>query len=170
MTDKYSWQKKTTSFKAALSFPSRTIAHFYSQIEQQKQVLQRIHEVLPATIAQHALHCVVNGKKLLVYTDTAAWASQLRFYNSAILTAIAPVTRESVSIMQIKVMAEMSPTGRRRGALQTASPSRKPNIPSAEKIELIHHYGLTVSDEQLKLALLRLSTTLAKLSKHQAPA
>ena len=95
--------KKPTSFKAALSFPNRTIAHFYSQIEQQKQVLQRIHEVLPATIAQHALHCVVNGKKLLVYTDTAAWASQLRFYNSAILAAIAPVTRESVSIMQIKV-------------------------------------------------------------------
>jgi len=153
--------KKPTSFKAALSFPSRTIAHFYSQIEQQKLVLQRIHEVLPATIAQHALHCVVNGKKLLVYTDTAAWASQLRFYNSAILAAIAPVTRESVSIMQIKVRVE---------TLQTASPSRKPNIPSAEKIEFIHNHSLTVSDEQLKLALLRLSATLAKLSKHQAPA
>ncbi|WP_027148213.1 DciA family protein [Methylobacter tundripaludum] len=153
--------KKPTSFKAALSFPSRTIAHFYSQIEQQKQVLQRIHEVLPATIAQHALHCVVNGKKLLVYTDTAAWASQLRFYNSAILAAIAPVTRDSVSIMQIKVRVE---------TLQAASPSRKPNIPSAEKIEFIHNHSLTVSDEQLKLALLRLSTTLAKLSKHQAPA
>jgi len=153
--------KKPTSFKAALSFPNRTIAHFYSQIEQQKQVLQRIHAVLPATIALHAIHCVVNGKKLLVYTDTAAWASQLRFYNSAILAAIAPVTRGSVSIMQIKVRVE---------TLQTASPNRKPNIPSAEKIEFIHNHSLAVSDEQLKLALLRLSTTLAKLSKHQAPA
>ncbi len=183
--------KKLTSFKAALSFPNRTIAHFYSRIEQQKQVLQRIHAVLPATIAEHALHCVVNGKKLSVYTDTAAWASQLRFYNSAILAAIAPVTRESVSIMQIKIRVETSPTGRRRGALAAAEASptgrrrgalagaealqamslgRKPNIPSAEKIEFIHKYSLTVSDEQLKLALLRLSTTLAKLSKHQAPA
>ncbi|MGZ5075597.1 MAG: DciA family protein [Methylobacter sp.] len=153
--------KKPTSFKAALSFPNRTIAHFYSRIEQQKQVLQCIHEVLPATIAAHALHCVIKGKKLLVYTDTAAWASQLRFYNSAILAAIAPLTREPVSMMQIKVRVE---------TVQTLSSGRKPNIPSAEKIELIHNHSLTVPDEQLKRALLRLSTTLAKLSKRQTPA
>lgn len=168
--------KKTTSFKAALLFPNRTIAHFYSRIEQQKLVLQRIHAVLPAAVAKHALHCVVNGKKLLIYTDTAAWASQLRFYNSAILAAIAPVTRESISIMQIKIMVEMSPTERRRGALagaeasQATSPGRKPNIPSAEKIKFIHDHSLTVSDEQLKQALLRLSATLEKLSERQAPA
>jgi len=154
--------KKITSFKAALSFKNRTIAHFYSQIEQQKQVLLRIHDVLPAAIAKHALHCVISGKKLLVYTDTAAWASQLRFYNSAILAAIAPVTRESVSIMQIKIRVE---------PLQaTALPGRKPIIPSAEKIAFIHNHSLTVPDEQLKRSLLRLSTTLAKLSKHQTPA
>lgn len=148
--------KKPTSFKAALSFPNRTIAHFYSQIEQQKLVLLRIHEVLPVAIAQHALHCVINGKKLLVYTDTAAWASQLRFYNSAILAAIAPVTRVSISIMQIKV---------RREVLNKASPpGRTPNLPSAEKIELIHNHSLTVADEQLKQALQRLSATLAKRS------
>lgn len=146
--------KKTTSFKAALSFQNRTIAHFYSQIEQQKQVLLRIHSVLPAAIAKHVLHCVINGKKLLVYTDTAAWASQLRFYNSAILAIIAPVTRESVSIMQIKIRVE---------PLQAASlPGRKPIIPSAEKIEFIHEHSLTISDEQLKRSLLRLSATLAK--------
>lgn len=148
--------KKPTSFKAALLFPNRTIAHFYSQIEQQKLVLLRIHEVLPVAIAQHALHCVINGKKLLVYTDTAAWASQLRFYNSAILAAIAPVTRVSISMMQIKV---------RRDELNKASPpGRTPNLPSAENIELIHNQSLTVADEQLKQALQRLSATLAKRS------
>lgn len=163
--------KKITSFKAALSFPNRTIAHFYSQIEQQKQILQRIHTVLPAAVAKHALHCVVNGKKLLVYTDTAAWASQLRFYNSAILAAIAPVTRESISIMQIKISVETSSTGHRpRAGADSTPPGRKPNIPSAEKIEFIHNHSLTVSDEQLKQALLRLSATLEKLSKRQAHA
>lgn len=159
--------KKITSFKAALSFPNRTIAHFYSQIEQQKQVLQCIRTVLPAAAAKHALHCVINGKKLLVYTDTAAWASQLRFYNSAILAAIAPVTRESVSIMQIKISVETPSIEHRRGA-KASLPGRKPNIPSAEKIEFIHNHSLTVSDVQLKQALLRLSATLEKLSKRQA--
>ncbi|HEY8035717.1 MAG TPA: DciA family protein [Methylobacter sp.] len=148
--------KKTTHFKAALSYPNRSIAHFYSQIEQQKQVLQCIHGVLPPAIAQHTLHCVVKGKKLLVYTDTAAWASQLRFYNSVILAAIAPVTRESISIMQIKTGVK---------ALQATPPRRKPNIPSAENIDFIRSHSLTVSDEQLKRALLKLSATLEKLSK-----
>ncbi len=148
--------KKPTPFKPALSFPNRTFAYLYSQIEQQKQALQKIHEVLPAALGQHALHCVVHGKKLLVYTDTAAWASQLRFYNRAILAAIAPVTRESVSIMQIKI---------NMGAIEAAPRApRKPNIPSAEQIELIHSHSLTVADEPLKLALLKLSTTLKKLS------
>jgi len=164
---------KFTPFKAALSFPNGTIAYYCNQIERQKQVLQRIHAVLPQSIAEHALHCVVNGKKLLIYTDTAAWASQLRFYNRAILEAIAPVTKESVTVMQIKVRAETSPAGRKREAgnraFQAMPPGRKPNMPSAEKIALIHSHSLTVSDEQLKTALLRLSATLVKLSKRQAP-
>lgn len=148
--------KKPTHFKAALSYPNRSIAYFYSQIEQQKQVLQCIHGVLPPAIAQHTLHCVVNGKKLLVYTDTAAWASQLRFYKNDILATIAPVTRESISIMQIKIGGK---------TLQATPSGRKPNIPSAENIDLIRYHCLTVSDEQLKRALLKLSATLAKLSK-----
>jgi predicted nucleic acid-binding Zn ribbon protein len=148
--------KKTTPFKAALSFPNRTIAYFYSQIELQKLVLVKIHEVLPTALAEHVLHCVVNGKKLLVYTDTAAWASQLRFYHSAILASIAPVTRESVSIMQIKVRLEVSTA--------MSQPGRTPNIPSAEKIALIQNHSLTVTDEQLKRALQRLAATLEKQS------
>ncbi|MFU8787642.1 MAG: DciA family protein [Methylobacter sp.] len=147
--------KKSTPFRSALSFPNRTFAYLCSQVEQQKHVLYKVHEVLPTAIAQHALHCVVHGKKLLVYTDNAAWASQLRFYNSAILAAIAPVTREPVSIMQVKI---------KTGAIQTKPPSRKPNIPSAERIERLYHDSLTITDEPLKQALLRLSNTLKKLS------
>jgi len=152
--------KKNISFKAALLFPNRIIAHLHSQIEQQQQVLERVCTILPATLAAHALHCVINGKKLFIYTDAATWASQLRFYNSAILAAIAPVTRESISIMQIKVISELASTN--------AQPTRKPLIPSAEKIEFIRNHSLTVQDEQLKLALLKLSATLARLSSYKA--
>lgn len=138
-----------------MSFPNRAIVYFHSQIEQQKRVLQIIHGVLPPAIAEHALHCVIHGKKLLIYTATAAWASQLRFYHSAILAAIAPATREAVSMIQIKIEA---------GALKATPPQRKPIIPSAEKIEQLHQQGLAVSDQQLKISLLKLSATLAKRS------
>jgi hypothetical protein len=151
--------KKPDDFKSALSYSSRTIAHLYSRIEQQKLVLQRIHQVLPLAIAEHTLHCVVNGKKLLIYTDTAAWASQLRFYNLAILDAIAPVTKETVSIVQIKTGVKTL----------LATPSRRmPNIPSAKNIDFIRDHSMTVADEQLKEALLKLSSTLTKLSKRKA--
>ena len=148
--------QKPPSFKRSLSFPNRTMAYFYSQIEQQRRILQRIQDVLPDALAKPARHCLIKDKKLLVYTDSAAWASQLRFYNSAILAAIVPLTGTPVESMQIKIITGQ--TGLIAGA------KRKAKIPSVEKIELIRHHSLTVSDNQLSWALLKLSATLKRLS------
>jgi hypothetical protein len=148
--------KKTTPFKSALSFQTRTIAYFYSRIEQQRLTLQLIQTVLPEDLKYHARHCIISNKKLLIYTDSAAWASQLRFYNKAILAAIAPITKETVEIMQIKLLTEQATADLKTG--------RKANLPSLEKINLIREHGLMISDEQLKRALLKLSATLERLS------
>lgn len=148
--------KKPVAFKAALAFPNRTIAHFYSRIEQQRQVLQHIRSVLPEALAKQARYCVINDKKLLIYTDSAAWASQLRFYNQAILAAIAPITRESIILMQIKILTDQK---------NPETPAvKKTNIPSSEKIEIIRNLSVNVSDNHLKQALLKLSATLQRLS------
>jgi hypothetical protein len=148
--------KKPPAFKPSLSFQNRTLAYFYNQIEQQKRILQRIQAILPETLAKQARHCLIKDKKLLIYTDSAAWASQLRFYNSAILAAIAPLTRTSIEIMQVKIIAK------RTGLILRSI--RKANIPSREKIAIIRNDGLNITDDQLKLALLRLSATLERLS------
>ena len=148
--------QKPLSFKGSLSFQNRTMAYFYSQIEQQQRILQRIQVVLPDALAKQARHCLIRDKKLLIYTDSAAWASQLRFYNSAILAAIVPLTRTPVEILQIKIIAGQT------GFIQ--GPKRKAKLPSVEKIESIRNHSLTVSDNQLRSALLKLSTTLERLS------
>ena len=148
--------QKPPSFKVSLSFQNRTMAYFYSQIGKQQRILQRIQAVLPGTLAKQIRHCLIRDKKLLIYTDSAAWASQLRFYNSAILDAIAPLTRTPIEIMQIKILAGQ--TGLILG------PERKAKIPSVEKIAIIRNDSLTVSDDQLKSALLKLSSTLERLS------
>jgi hypothetical protein len=148
--------RKPPPFRSATAFPNRTLAHLHNQIQQQKLVLQRVHKILPTAIAKHVQHCVINGKKLLVYTDSASWATQLRFYNSAILTSIAPVTKGTVSIMQIKIRSEV---------LRATVKTRKPNIPSAEQIQHIHKQSLVIEDGQLKLALLRLSAAMEKRLK-----
>lgn len=148
--------QKPPSFKVSLSFRNRTMAYFYSQIEQQQRILQCIQAVLPDALAKQARHCLIRDKKLLIYTDSAAWASQLRFYNTAMLAAIAPLARTPVEIVQIKIIAGQ--TGLILGA------KRKANLPSAEKIEVIRSHSLTVSDNQLRQALLKLSTTMERLS------
>jgi hypothetical protein len=148
--------QKPPSFKDSLSFQNRTMAYFYSQIEQQQRILQRIQAVLPEALANQARHCLIRDKKLLIYTNSAAWASQLRFYNSAILAAIMPLTRTPVEIMQIKII-----TGQ---TVLILGSKRKAKIPSVEKIEVIRSLSLTVSDNQLRLALLKLSATLKRLS------
>ncbi|MDD5266795.1 MAG: DciA family protein [Methylococcales bacterium] len=133
------------------------MAFFYSQIEQQQRILQRIQAVLPEALAKQARHCLIRDKKLLIYTDSAAWASQLRFYNSAILTAIKPLTRTPVEMLQIKIITGQT-------GLNIVS-KRKANIPSVGKIEFIRDHSLAVSDNQLRLALLKLSSTLERLSR-----
>ena len=148
--------QKLSSFKRSLSFQNRTMAFFYSQIEQQQRILQRIKAVLPEVLAKQVRHCLIRDKKLLIYTDSAAWASQLRFYKSTILASTVTLTRAPVEILQIKVIAGQ--TGLVLG------PERKAKIPSIEKIEVIRNHSLTVSDNQLRFALLRLSTTLERLS------
>ena len=149
--------QKPPSFKVSLSFQNRTMAYFYSQIEQQQRILQRIQAVLPEALAKQARHCLIRDKKLLVYTDSAVWASQLRFHNSAILAAIMPQTRTPVEILQIKILT--AKTGIIFGT------RRKAKIPSVEKIEFIRSHSLAVSDNQLRLALLKLSSTLERLSR-----
>ncbi len=148
--------KKPPAFKTSLSFPNRTMAYFYSQIEQQKQVLQYVQAVLPEPLAKQVRYCLIKEKNLLIYTDSAAWASQLRFYNNAILAAIAPFTRTSIESMQVKIIAEQT------GLVLRSH--RKANLPSEEKIAVIRNDSLNITDDQLKLALLRLSATLERLS------
>ena len=149
--------QKPPSFKASLSFNNRTMAYFYSQIEQQLRILKCIQAVLPEALAKQAKHCLVKDKKLLIYTDSAAWASQLRFYKSAILAAIMPLTRTPVEKLQIKIITGQ--TGLIIGSKRMAK------IPSVDKIEYIRSHSLAVSDNQLRLALLKLSSTLERLSR-----
>jgi hypothetical protein len=150
----------TKPLKAVLSYPNKTIALLCLQINQQLAILEHVKAVLPKELADHALHCVFNdknpnNKKLLVYTDSAAWASQLRFYGKALLTAIESVTSEPVSVLQVKVInvPETANTRKKRMAA----------IPSQAVADEINSFSLTVTDTKLKQSLEQLSSTLSRL-------
>jgi hypothetical protein len=146
--------------KAILSYPNKTIALLCLQINQQLTTLQRIKAVLPKELANHALHCVfhdkkLNDKKLLIYTDSAIWASQLRFYGKTILSSIESINPNQISVLQVKVI----------NVPETANIIKKriAVIPSQTVADEIRNHSSMVTDPQLKEALGKLSLTLARL-------
>jgi len=149
---------KPPSFKSSTAFYGRTLAGVHEQLIVQKQLLAKVRAILPGALAEHALHCVVSGKKLLIYTDSAVWATQLRFYLPKIQADESTLARAPVESVQIKVLTMQT------GLAKT--PKRKTKIPSAETIAIIHKDCECLDDDPLKFALLKLSATLKRLSDH----
>ena len=119
--------------------------------------MKQIKAVLPDNLAKQTKHCLIKDHNLLVYTDSAIWASQLRFYNSAILTSIQTLVKSPIDNLQIKIITRAS------GVTETAI--RKANLPTLEGIDLIRKLSLSISDDKLSVALLKLSTTLKRLAE-----
>jgi hypothetical protein len=143
-----------TTFKTPLSYENQTIAYFRGCMGQQKRLLKTIQAVLPPHLVEHIHCCLLKGNKLLVYTDSAVWASQLRFYNAA-LVSIEP----SVLTVQIKVITEQVGL--------VAKTERKAQLPSAKKIAEMRKDSLSIEDQPLQAALLKLSATLARRLANQ---
>jgi hypothetical protein len=144
------------AFKLAQSFQNRPLDALQSRLNQQQSLLRGIRSGLPLSLANHVLHCVVNEKKLLLYTDSAVWASQLRFLKQEILQAASKVQQAPLDKLHIRILADQINESPRTG--------RKANLPSEEKIAMIRDQANNIQDSQLGQALQRLSTTLAKLA------
>jgi hypothetical protein len=134
------------------------MAYFYNQLEQQHKILQKIQTVLPDRLAKQTRHCLLRERKLIIYTDSATWATQLRFYNSAILDAVITLTKTPVESMKIKIITGTSGI--------VSSTTRVAKLPSVEKIEAIKMDSLTIEDNQLRLSLQKLSATLKRVSSN----
>jgi hypothetical protein len=143
--------KKTYSFKTITTLRSRNLSQLHHTINVQRQLTQLIKAQLPESLAKHVVHCVAKADTLLLYTHSANWASQLRFYNAAILAAAG----DSISTLQTKIITSPKPSN---------TEPRKANIPCAEKIEYLRAYSEAVQDDQLKAAMLKLTNTLTRLS------
>jgi len=66
------------------------------------------------------------------------------------------LVKSPIDNLQIKIIS--------RATGVTASAIRKANLPSLEGIDLIRKNSLSISDDKLSVALLKLSTTLKRLA------
>ena len=148
--------QKIQSLKPILAYPNRLIAQLRLQIDQQLAILRQIKSVLPTELQVHVLHSVLNGKKLLIYTDSANWATQLRFYGETMLAAFKSNNSTPVTLLQVKIINDAAAT--------KVSPKNKANIPSQSVAYELRKLSLVTADPELKQALSKLSSTLARLN------
>lgn len=142
-----------SKFKTTLSYSNRAIASLLIQVDRQKKLLEIIRTALPESLAIQVQSCVIKDRKLLLYTDSAVWASQLRFYSRAIEEIIRSRYGDTIDMTKVRIIASTKAPGYEPLA---------PNIPSSENIVLIRENIKNVSDNQLKTSLLRLTKTLEK--------
>lgn len=146
---------KKPIFKSALDFDTRSMSKCLEIIAVQKQLLQNIKSTLPVSIAEHALYCVVNETRVIVYTDSAAWASQIRFFHEVMLTQMHAIGWPKIGRIQVKVMQ-----------LEFVGYSlRKVQLPSVATVAAILGQIDDKSNDVLDLALGNLAKTLSKRVK-----
>ncbi|GAB6141669.1 hypothetical protein JCM14076_23980 [Methylosoma difficile] len=130
------------------------MAYLHAQVADHERLKLRVCSLLPDTLGKQILHCAIRNKKLLIFTNSSLWASQLRFYRTNLMANAGD--NHAIEDVQIKVLVKQT------GVSVSALP--KPAVPSLETLAVIQQQSVYVSDNELQQALQRLSTTLKKLS------
>ena len=121
------------------------------EISAQRALLQRVRRLLPADLAPHCLAAREHDGRLILHTDSAAWATRLRF--------MAPQ-------LQRRLEGELPDVRGITVRLLLQQPARAPRHRSVHKsavaAAIIHESARDTKQPQLREALIRLSRTLKK--------
>ena len=150
-------RKKNNSFKAVQGYKEKILARYAYRISVHSKLLQIIKSALPASLSPHAILCVASERKVSLYTDSAAWSSQLRFYNQTMLKAIISSNQGDYETIQIKIIPKTAQFEKKE----------KPILPSTENINILLNLAKNQTDETLKDALLKLGNTLKKSDRRK---
>ncbi|MEN8259314.1 MAG: DciA family protein [Pseudomonadota bacterium] len=149
-------QVYATQVKQLLDHSAPSLSALRKRLEVHKKALDASKKVLPAFLSGHCLDCVISGNKIIVFTDTSAWSSQLRFYSAAILQAVNAAIPGRYDSVHVRVLLPWKPVP------DTASP---PRLPSHETVAQIRQNAQHTADDHLKRSLIRLSQALEPRGK-----
>ena len=146
-----------SDFKSSLSYANRSIAYLFSQVNQQNKLRKQVQALLPTALGKHAQSCRIKNDTLIIYTDSAVWASQFRFHAKNIQQALSLRVKENINKVQIKVLAT---------TIEQKTTPRHAKYPSSETIKQLSQTNNPDSGDKLEQALLKLSKTLEKHKKN----
>ena len=120
-----------------------------------EQLARLTREAVPEPMQPHVIACAVRDRTLVVFTDTAAWGSQLRFIQPMILDAIHHHTGHLLDTVRLKVQ---QPSAERPAtAAASTSPTRESRDISQRSRAVIESAAEGISDPDLAAALQRLA-------------
>lgn len=143
-------KKPAPAFKAIHEYDIGPLATCLARLGEQQALLAKVRTALPEALAGHVLHTVLSGSRLLLYVDSAAWASQIRFFRDAILALGLQAGRQSVNDVQLRILQA-----------EAVERVRRANLPTPETAERIAAENGAEGDE-LAAALNRLGATLRR--------
>jgi hypothetical protein len=122
------------------------------KLKSQEDLLERIRTLLTPPLHDHCVWSVLNKGELILFTDSPAWASRLRYLSSNLQQQL---RREGLSIRRVLVKVSLS----NKEYLQKSGARnlRRANPISQSNAQLLRSIAQTVDDPSLKASLERLS-------------
>jgi hypothetical protein len=121
-----------------------------SQMQQNQASLRLVKGLLPAPLNEHCQSLVLKHNHLILYTDSPAWASKLRYFSREL---IARLRNKHIDInkVSIKIMVDNREVKARRKV-------REARLLSSENANLLSRVADHTTDPELREALRRLSS------------
>ncbi len=130
-----------------------------TQLNRHEDLMTLIKKSLPDSLAEHCDGCCINETTVVVFSRSAAWLSQLRFFKNVIFDNLND-QRPQYQVSDIVFRVLVTPDG-----ISPQINLNQPNQPSNQTINEIAENTRYVSDKQLRISLDNLVQTLRSHKK-----
>jgi hypothetical protein len=132
-----------------LLISQKPFAHLGNQLAAQETLLNLVRDFLPAPVDQHCIKAIPHKDVLVLLAESSAWASRLRYLGQDLLQRLKN-RQVHFKRIQIKISVIPKPSDRKK-------PLKQARLLTMENAKLLRCLAESMHDEELKLALQRLS-------------
>jgi hypothetical protein len=125
---------------------SPSLHRLLSEIRSQQLLLQRVRGLLPAPLPEHCISTILKERRLVIYVDSSAWASRVRFLSRELTRRLAS-EQLAVEKVSVRVMLQQP---------KTQQPQPSPRGISSANARILGQMAEGISDNGLREALMRL--------------
>ena len=140
------------SVTTLLKKPKNQLVKLIDKVNRLHAVNQYLHDILEPNLVKHCKTANIKGHQLILITDTAAWATRLRYITPDLIK----ILRKKIELKEIETIhCVISP---KNFTVESEKPTAqtKPFI-SDKNIRLLKSVAESIHEETLKKALLKLT-------------